>query len=183
MGLYCDILSIPAHAIDKCEQFADNEKALVDHIQSSAANWFDIDKAWHGIHFLLNPAYPNVSWPNSFLFQGGTALNNRDWSESYGVNVPDFRVFTPDQVKEINTMLNGVSGRTLLRRYNPDLLKSHSIYPEAWESKSNRVAWFFARYLRLSINANYLMSHFQKLHGFLQSTALPGNGLVIKYHQ
>ena len=183
MGLYCDVLRLPAAAVKACWDLRQNEAQMVAHLQKSATSWVEVDKAWHGVHVLLNPDYPVVRWPAGFLFIGGTLLADRDWGNLYGVDVPDLRAFTPAEVREIHGVLRGVTDRTLLRGYDPDRLTKLNVYPQIWENRSSPVQWLLARFLGLSLQARYLAEQFSLLQKVVEEAAAAGEGLVIKYHQ
>lgn len=160
-----------------------DEAAMVAHLQKSATGWVEVDKAWHGVHVLLNPEYPVVKWPQGFLFVGGTVLADRDWGNVYGVDVPDLRTFTAREVLEIHGFLRGVTDRTLLRGYDPDRLTRLQVYPRIWETRSSPVQWLMARFLGLSLQARYLAEQFALLQRVVGEAAAAREGLAIKYHQ
>lgn len=87
----------------------------------------DLDKAWHGIHFLLTgTAWEGVE-PLNFILCGGTEVGNVD------VGYGPARVFPSDDVKRIATALDDLDESTLREQFNPEEMMSLEIYPEIWD--------------------------------------------------
>ena len=184
MGLYCDLIRLSDQDVKKClELKSETEIYAVVQQDRATEDWFDIDKAWHGIHFILTRLNPADPKPFDFLLRGGTLLTDRNWQESYGVDAPDMRAFDSAQVKEIGLALSPITARVFRRGYNPDLMEQLAIYPRIWEQRKDRPAWLLAKYLKLSANLDYLVFHFDRLRSFLDGAAERDLGLIIKYHQ
>ena len=138
MGLYCDLIRLSDPEVAKCVELSD-EKAIYALLQHNRSDdWSDIDKAWHGIHFILNRAYSTEA-PFDFLLRGGRALNNHNWREAYGVDVPDMHAFDSIQVKEISNALSSFTERGFRKRYDPGAMIQHRIYPGIWEERKDLI--------------------------------------------
>ena len=87
----------------------------------------DLDKAWHGIHYLLTGTAWEGSEPLNFIVSGGTAVGDVD------VGYGPARVFSSDDVKKISTALSGLDDSTLRERFNPEEMMRLEIYPEIWD--------------------------------------------------
>ena len=87
----------------------------------------DLDKAWHGIHYLLTGTAWEGSEPLNFLIVGGKEVGNVD------VGYGPARVFDSNAVKKIAAALDTLDGDTLRERFNPDEMMSLEIYPDIWD--------------------------------------------------
>jgi hypothetical protein len=183
MGLYCDLIRLSDQEVKKCFELSDEEAIYALVQENRADDWFDIDKAWHGIHFILNSPFPADTKPFDFLLRGGTPLTARNWQDIYGVDAPDMRAFDSLQVKEIDTALSTITKKAFRSGYNPTLMAQLEIYPRIWEKQKDRLTWFLAKYLKLSSELNYLVFHFNRLKLFLDGAVERDLGLIIKYHQ
>lgn len=182
MGLYCSLVRLAAERAEEATR-RKTESDMVEAIQSAASRAMSLDKAWHGIHVLLNPGFPDASWPNAFLLSGGRLLSDRDWSEAYGVRVPDLRVLSVEESAEAAEALQEVTSRRALLRYDPDLMTRHKIYPGIWERRRPFIPWLLAKYARASEPGQYLVSYFATLRAFMAEAAAARESTVIKYHQ
>lgn len=86
----------------------------------------DIDKAWHGIHFLLTASEWEGEPPWSWVILGGTAIGP---DVGYG----PARYLSPDQVNEVAQALASLSRNELAERFDPVAMDNAGIYPEIWE--------------------------------------------------
>jgi hypothetical protein len=93
----------------------------------------DLDKAWHGAHWLLTGSVWEGDWPLSFILKGGTDLDyDGPW------NSPP-RTFTPAETREIADALARVSEDELRARFKPDEMMQAEIYPEIWDREPDGV--------------------------------------------
>lgn len=87
----------------------------------------DLDKAWHGIHYLLTGTAWEGAEPLNFILCGGAEVGDVD------VGYGPARVFQSEDVKNIATALSGLDDGALRERFNPDEMMSLEIYPEIWD--------------------------------------------------
>lgn len=102
---------------------------------------FSLEKAWHGVHYLLyGRSEPDVG-PRGAIF-GGTEIGGDDFG--YG----PARYFLPAEVSEIAGELTGAHVEDELReRYEPAELTARHIYPGGWEPDDR--AWLLDSYREL----------------------------------
>jgi hypothetical protein len=81
----------------------------------------DIDKAWHGLHFLFTGTADGGEEPACYLVRGGEDLDDEG----------EARALRPDQVRRFAEYLSTVDAAALSRRYDPARMKTLEIYPEA----------------------------------------------------
>jgi hypothetical protein len=87
----------------------------------------DLDKAWHGIHYLLTGTESAGNPPLNFLLCGGAEVG--DIEVGYG----PARVITAKDVKTIAAELAKIDEKTLRERFNPHEMMKLKIYPDIWD--------------------------------------------------
>ena len=87
---------------------------------------YDVDKAWHGIHFLLTGSDWEGEGPLAFILHGG-----REIAEDLGYGPP--HGFTSAEVKEIAKALAAVNVDELSQKADPAKFAENEIYPQIWE--------------------------------------------------
>jgi hypothetical protein len=71
----------------------------------------DTDKAWQGMHFILTGTAEGGHFPEGFIMHGGTPVGD-DKEEKCA------RLFQPEEVQQIQTMLQAQSEEGLRQRYD-----------------------------------------------------------------
>jgi uncharacterized protein DUF1877 len=87
----------------------------------------DLDKSWHGIHYLLTGSADESGTPLQFLVAGGTDVGDED----VGYGPP--RVFTSAETRTIAAALTAVTDEDLRSRFDPEAMMRAEIYPEIWD--------------------------------------------------
>ena len=122
----------------------------------------EIDKAWHGLHFLFTGTAWEGDEPACFLLCGGEEIGNED--------VGPARVLRPDQVSQFATFLAGLSHEELARRYDPTRMTALEIYPEViWSRPAAPGESAF----------DYLLEAFEDLRNFVTATSTRGDSLIV----
>jgi hypothetical protein len=85
-----------------------------------------LDKAWHGLHYLLSGSDGAGNPPLDFLAVGGEAIGSID------VGYGPARALGPGEVAEIARRLAALSDTELLSRYDGPEMVARNIYPEIW---------------------------------------------------
>lgn len=80
----------------------------------------DIDKAWHGIHFLLTGSSEEAPLPAGFLLSGGQPLAGAS------------HLLNPSEVAECHRYLSTLADDQLAESYAPDRMEEFDIYPGMW---------------------------------------------------
>ena len=123
---------------------------------------YHIDKAWHGIHFLLTGSAWEGELPLAFIVRGGTAIG--DENVGYG----PARGFSPDEVKEIARALGEIKKGTLQERFDPDAMMEAEIYPCIWDRPPED-----------DDTLEYLVQFFGPLRQFVCDAAEAGEALLV----
>lgn len=125
------------------------------------ADQLDLDKAWHGLHFLFTGTAWKGEEPASFLVEGGEEMGD----DEIGDSIP--RLIRPDRVRAFSVFLAGLSAEELKRRFEPARMTKLEIYPEK--------IWIRDEPSPLE----YLLSAFDDLNAFVQGTAAANAGLIV----
>lgn len=86
----------------------------------------DLDKAWHGLHFLLAGTAEAGNPPLDFLAVGGEEIGDVD------VGYGPARALRPKLVSEIAAKLEGLSDAALSARFDGSVMTEQQIYPDIW---------------------------------------------------
>ena len=89
----------------------------------------DLDKAWHGLHYLLTGSGEPTESPLSFLMAGGMLLGGEQWDVGYG----PARAFRPDEVAVIASALADLGPDPAATRYDPAAMQRLDVYPGIWD--------------------------------------------------
>ncbi|MEW6710245.1 MAG: YfbM family protein [Candidatus Riflebacteria bacterium] len=122
----------------------------------------DLDKAWHGIHFMLTGSDWEGDPPLNFLVAGGTEVGNID------VGYGPARVFRSAEVAKMNSALDEVTEEFLRTRFQPDVMMKKEIYPTIWDRDPENDDTF-----------DYLLEYFRELKKFIRLAVAKGLGLVV----
>lgn len=121
----------------------------------------DIDKAWHGIHYLLTGTAWEGSAPLNFLL-AGEPLGDVD--VGYGPALS----YLADEVRAIAAALQPITADTLRPRFDRDDMMASEIYPQIWD-----------RDPASDDTLGYLLEHYETLRAFVIETAELGAGLIV----
>lgn len=123
----------------------------------------DLDKAWHGVHYLLTGTAWEGEPPLNFVVEGGADLDyDGPWNSSP-------RIFTPAETREIATALARVSDDELRRRFNPAEMMQLEIYPEIWDREPDGT----------EDPIGYVMSAIEDVRATVNEAVQRGWGLVV----
>lgn len=115
----------------------------------------DLDKAWHGLHFLLTGEADEAPLPAGMLLGGGTPLAGGS------------HLLAPEQVRACHQYLSAVTDEQLAGAFDPARMDQLDIYP--------RVIWTRDKQEALE----YLLANLQTLRAVLRDCSEEGHGLVI----
>lgn len=141
------ISEVDPDAPDTSDRLSDPERSL------------DIEKAWHGLHFLFTGTADEGEEPACFLLKGGEDVDDEG----------SRRLLRPQQVRQFANFLTAFGEADLRQRYDPKRMTALEIYPEAiW----NRVA-------AEDDPRQWLLDSAGQLRAFVKGAADAGDGLVI----
>jgi hypothetical protein len=88
-------------------------------------NTIDLDKAWHGLHYLLTGEAEEAPPPFGDAILGGIEIGQE---LVYG----PARFLTPEQVAAVHAALTGLTPEALAQRFDPQNMEIQDIYPDIW---------------------------------------------------
>jgi hypothetical protein len=98
----------------------------------------DLDKAWHGLHFVLTGAAWDVAAPPGNAVLGGTPLGT---DLGYG----PARLMDADDVRRTALALDALSEDQIRRQFDPEALLGANIYGGDW-ADAEEVEWIVAAF-------------------------------------
>ena len=111
------ILADPAAANELSWNEGDND--------GPAEECLDLDKAWHGVHFLLSGTVDATSAP-----LGQAVLGGREVGEDDGYGPP--RLLDVAAVAEVATALAGLGDEAVRARFDARAMDALDVYPQIW---------------------------------------------------
>jgi len=125
MGMVGYLVALPESKLAELRANEDlvEEFLFPDDGDSEPENSIDIDKAWHGIHFLLTGEAEGGPEPLSLAVIGG-----EEFGPDLGYGPPSF--LTPAEVKAIAEALKPLGRTELAARFDPQEMERKEIYPE-----------------------------------------------------
>jgi hypothetical protein len=129
--------------------------AAVEDQDELGADFLDVDKSWHGIHFLLTGSVREGEPPLKWAVFGPVAT-------SADVGDGPARLLTPDQVVEVNRALVAITADKLKKKCDWQLMNDREIYPQGWRAGDE----------------DYLAENFMQLKKFYESAARRRMGVI-----
>lgn len=123
---------------------------------------FDVDKAWHGLHFLLTGTARAGDFPLNFIVAGGTPVG------SICTCCDRPRTFNADEVRAIADALAEIEPAALRARFDPKAMIRLGIYPSIiWDRPPEE-----------DDTLGYLMYFYEPLREFIACGARRGEALL-----
>ncbi len=153
---------------DQLAEFQQNPDSILgflfpdDGAEYSDESYLNIDKAWHGIHFLLTGTEYEGEPPLVNVVMGGSPLDDPDNPQfDYG----PARFLMPEEVQEVAEALSQISVADLQARFHTLALSAANIYPNIWKRGADEF--------------EYLMFHYLQLVKFFQNAANLGMAMLL----
>jgi len=117
-----------------------------------------LDKAWHGVHYVLSGTVE----PNGSLL-GQAVLGGTETGEDFSGNGPA-RLFTPAHVAELaEALADPQVEQDVTGRFDPQRMRELSIYPFGWDEPGER---------------GWVLHALRDLRGFYAGAAAHGNAVA-----
>lgn len=141
MGMIGVLYAVTAN---EAEQISSDPDALRKLMRpSNEAGILSIEKAWHGLHFLLTGDPFGGDFPLAFLAQvGGEPVEGLDIG--YGAA----RLFQPGEVQEIHSALTEISEDHFWSRFDPEQMTEAGVYPGIWDEPEGDLREEYVSYFR-----------------------------------
>jgi Domain of unknown function (DUF1877) len=137
------------------------EQLLYESLLGGASNGneLDVDKAWHGLHFLLTGSAWEGSFPLNFIVAGGVEVGD---DLGYG----PARGLTSSEVLKIDAALEPLTADDLGQRFDAQRMTELQVYPFGWSDDPEG-------------ERAYLLEFFADLRAFVHRTAERGYALLV----
>lgn len=132
-------------------------------LASGEVDAVDLDKAWHGIHFMLTGTAWEGAPPLNFLMHGGAVIGEVE------VGYGPARGMTAAEVKTVAGALAGIDEAFMRERFDPAQMTQLDLYPGIWDRDPAEDDSF-----------GYCMEYFSALRTFVMRAAERGAGLIIR---
>lgn len=119
--------------------------------------FLDLDKAWHGLHWLLTGSVDDTSTPAGQAVLGGTEIG-----EDWGYGPP--RLLRPDDVRRVAEALDAVTADDLRARFDAGAMTAADVYPFIWDEED--------------VFEEYLAPSFDLLRDFYARAASRGDAVL-----
>lgn len=140
-----------------------NPSAILDIVDDVPPHLVcDLDKSWHGIHYLLTGTDWAGDPPLCFLIDGGEPVG--DVEVGYG----PASVLRAAQVAQFDAALQQLSTDTMSARFDSAAMMKLDIYPSIWKSHSAS-----------NDLLRYLLDSYADMKAFVHDAATKGNGLLV----
>ncbi len=117
----------------------------------------DLEKSWHGLHYLLTGTAEGGEPPLNFLMGGGRELELEDGE-------PPLLTHSSADTRGIADALIRLTDEEVRRRVNPAEMKQLEIYPGIWDQPEN---------------VDYLLEDFRRLRETVSAIGNRGLGLLV----
>jgi len=124
--------------------------------ESLPEHGLDIEKTWHGLHYILTGSPWEGDPPLSKTILGGTEIG-----EDTGYGPP--RYLTPAEVVEVSAALEETTHEMLAARYDSEAMNKDGIYPQGWDAGG----------------LEWLLDAFDRVAGFYGKAAANGRAMLI----
>src|SRR2546423_10982644 len=164
------ILVLAALPDEELERTIADPVRVFDLIEASDAeavdsdDFADLDKAWHGIHYLLTGTAWEGDAPHNTLLAGGTEVPDPDAEWGYG---PPRCVFAAP-TGAFARAVEAITDDELAARFDPADMMAKEIYPNIWDRDPDE-----------DPTLAYLMEYVAVLRGFLAAAAAQNRGFII----
>ena len=156
MGMIGYVYAVDANLLDRLLDGSADIEAALDH-----AEVVDLDKAWHGIHFLLTGEAWAGEAPLDFLV-GGEQINDVD------LGCGPARYHHSSSVRTLAGELLALSTETFLDRFDREDFASAEIYPDGcWTEDMDED------------NLEYLGANYSALRSFVLAAAERSQALIV----
>lgn len=161
MGMVGYFTAIDSHTLEDLRADPDQMAELLfpNDGDSEPDNTIDVDKSWHGIHFILS----EIAKGGTTVLES-TVLGGEPLGEDFGYGPA--RVLTPAEVQAIAAALSGITDGAFAAKFDPVAMEAEEIYPQIWERDGSEAL-------------GYLQEFFPSVVAFYAEAAKQGNAVVL----
>lgn len=132
MGMVACFTSLPPEQLQRLRDDPDEIEEFLypDGGSEEPPNYYDLDKSWHGLHYLFTGETYGGKPPLSQAVLGGVEFGE---DGGYG----PARYLTQDEVRSIAGALSQVTPDALAQRFDPQDMENRQIYPSIWAEEGD----------------------------------------------
>lgn len=123
------------------------------------AELFDVGRAWHAVHMLLNGSAWGGSGPAFDAVLGGTPVGDPSTYEPV-------RVLVPDRVSAVAVLLAGLPAADVRPRFTHRAFRQAEIYPDVWD--------------RPDVLTAFVLPAYEDVRAFYAAAAASGDAVLIQ---
>lgn len=170
--MVCELRQLQANYARKLADNPDDFLAYFDAAaeddlaEEAQGEYIDLDKAWHGLHYLLTGTAWSSQEPACYLVAGGEQIGDE---EEHDIGYGTARLLSPVQVAAFASVVAILTPAEIQKRLNPQEMTRLEIYPEVWSRVSQDA----------QDNYGYLVEYATELQGFLGRAADQQRAVVI----
>ncbi|RTL42213.1 MAG: DUF1877 family protein [Rhodocyclaceae bacterium] len=139
MSMIGNLLALPQTELDAL--YTNPESVPMVLYETRASEAVDLDKAWHGIHFMLTGEQYGGAGPLAQFIMGGVPIGEED------VGYGPARGMSASDVKEVAAALGQISETDFRDRFDPAALSNADIYPRIWEDGDSALNYITDNFL------------------------------------
>lgn len=127
----------------------ENPDEILDFLDSEvpASQELDLDKTWHGLHFLLTGEAWGGQEPICYILAAGEQIGDE---EEHDAGYGPARGLYVSQVKAFAQALAAITKQEVSSRYNGRQMMVLELYPRGWEEEPDEMReWLLASYDKL----------------------------------
>lgn len=155
----CDLIAVPPADLERLAREPEYFTELLRY-NNPIAKSCSLEKAWHGLHYLLTGQAWDTTEPLGFIVAGGQEIDDSDGG--YG----PARLFTPQETRQFHSALLPISEEQLWSRFDPEAMQSQGVYPIIWDEPEEDLKDEYTQY-------------FRDAKQFIADAAAAGQGLIV----
>jgi hypothetical protein len=157
MSMIGNFLQITPAQLQSLVENPSSVEAFIYADDSDRADSIDIDKAWHGIHFMLTGDAWEGEPPLGNVVLGGTEIGG---DAGYG----PAHYLSPEELRAAAEALRELPPDEFARRFDAKNLSANSIYPQIWDEGDEAL--------------DYLRHFYETLRAYYLDAAAKGNAML-----
>jgi hypothetical protein len=158
MGMYCGLYKLSPEDADRLLKNPGMISTMISY-EPTDGSYLSLEKAWHGLHYLLTGHASGGPQPLSFIFAGGQDIGV---DLGYG----PARLLSARFVKDLDSSLSELTINEIWLRFDPAKMSKEGIYPEIWDEPEEELKDEYGMY-------------FNELKDFVRSASSNDNSIVM----
>ena len=146
-----------ADELDRLERDPDLAALLV--ADAAPGELFDVDRAWHAVHTLLNGSPWGGSGPAFDVVLGGSPLGDPSTYEPV-------RVLLPERVSAVAVLLAGLPPEDLRTRFTHRAFRQAEVYPDVWDAPD--------------VLTTFVLPAYAEMRAFYAGAAAAGDAVLVQ---